>query len=279
MTHKKCTLSAIQMISTDDVEQNIETAERLIREVSEKSQASLILLPENFLCFSSKGYFDLASKAESYIDHFALLAKELEVSLILGSLPLAFRPDGSEIDNKLRTASIVINNKGELVARYDKRHLFDVDVADEQGAYRESNEFEAGSELVVSSLGDLHLGLSICYDLRFPVHFQNLRDKGANVLLVPAAFTEVTGEAHWETLLKARAIENQCYVVAANQGGDHSPTRSTWGHSMIIDPWGRVLASIDKGEGHCTARIDLPLVEELRQKMPVNEHRTKAVLR
>lgn len=268
--------SAIQMISTDDVEQNIRSAERLIRQVSEQDNASLVLLPENFLCFSAARYFDVARNIDAYIDHFAVLANELEVNLVLGSLPLPERPDGTILEGKLRTASIVIDQQGKVLARYDKRHLFDVDVTDGQGAYRESNEFEAGEAIVVASLGELNIGLSICYDLRFPSHYQKLRDSGANVLLVPAAFTHVTGQAHWETLLKARAIENQCYVIAANQGGDHSPRRSTWGHSMIIDPWGRVLTTLEKGEGFCSEAINFALIEELRQKMPVQAHRLKA---
>jgi nitrilase len=278
MTHEDIILSTVQMVSTDDIEQNLLTAEKLVRKAAISDGANLVLLPENFLCFSAKKYVELAKKSEDYVERFASLAQELGVDLVLGSLPFSYRPDGSMIEGKLRSASIAINHQGKVVARYDKRHLFDVKVADEQGEYFESNEFEPGQELVVAHLGESKVGLSICYDLRFPAHYQALRDLGAKILCIPAAFTYVTGQAHWETLLRARAIENQCYVVAANQGGIHSPERETWGHSMIIDPWGKILASVEKGEGYCSSSIDLSFVDDLRQKMPVQDHRKNAEL-
>jgi len=147
-----------------------------------------------------------------------------------------------------------------------------VDVADNHGRYRESETFSAGEApvLVDSPFGPL--GLSICYDLRFPELYRQLARAGVRVLLVPAAFTAVTGEAHWELLLRARAIENQCYVVAANQGGTHETGRQTWGHSMVIDPWGRVLASKESGRGTVLAKMELGLIDELKRTMPVLQH-------
>jgi nitrilase len=264
------------MVSSDDIDNNALSAEKLIRRAVSESGASLVLLPENFLCFSAKRYAYLANRIDRYIHSFASLAKELKVNLVLGSVPLSSRSDGSAMRGKLMTSSLVLDQQGRQVARYDKRHLFDVDVADSQGTYRESETFEPGQDIVTAELGKLKLGLSICYDLRFPIHYQSLRDRGANVLLVPAAFTAVTGKAHWEPLLRARAIENQCYVVASNQGGQHSSTRSTWGHSMIIDPWGEILSSLEMGEGYCSADFDLKFVESIRQSMPVQQHRNKA---
>ncbi|MGX9079570.1 nitrilase-related carbon-nitrogen hydrolase, partial [Klebsiella pneumoniae] len=148
---------------------------------------------------------------------------------------------------KPHACSLLIDDQGERVARYDKLHLFDVDVADNRGRYRESDDFAHGQRVVVADTPVGRLGLTVCYDLRFPELFAALREAGAELISVPAAFTAVTGEAHWEPLLRARAIENQCYVAAANQGGTHETGRQTWGHSMVIDPWGRVLACQPSG--------------------------------
>ncbi|MGL5091232.1 MAG: nitrilase-related carbon-nitrogen hydrolase, partial [Aeromonas sobria] len=155
---------------------------------------------------------------------------------------------------------------------YHKIHLFDVDVADNHGRYRESETFSPGQECVLVDSPFGPLGLSICYDLRFPELYRQLACAGARVLLVPAAFTAVTGEAHWEPLLRARAIENQCYVVAANQGGTHETGRQTWGHSMVIDPWGRVLACQPSGRATVLAQMDAGLIDELKRTMPVMKH-------
>jgi predicted amidohydrolase len=167
----------------------------------------------------------------------------------------------------------VFNPQGERVARYDKIHLFDVKVNDAQSQYSESLSYEAGSELACVEVGEWQLGLSVCYDLRFAELYRQLTALGAQLVTVPAAFTAVTGAAHWEPLLRARAIENQCYVVAAAQGGRHSETRETWGHSMIVDPWGKVLDCVATGEGIAIADIDLALVEDIRSRMPIQQQR------
>lgn len=275
MTHSIIKMAAIQMVSGSDFDANVLSSTRLI-ELAAKDGAKLVLLPENFLCFNAKLYADLAQSIELFIKHFSTLAKQLNIDLILGSVPLDYRRDGTRLASKLRSACLCIDSNGSLLARYDKRHLFDVDVSDAQGSYRESNEFEAGEWISVVNLSGLSVGLSICYDLRFPGHYQKLRDQGANVLVVPAAFTAVTGEAHWEVLLRARAIENQCYVVAANQGGQHSPNRATWGRSMIIDPWGKVITSAELGEGYCLADYDQDLITKIRRDIPVVAHRDKS---
>ena len=166
-------------------------------------------------------------------------------------------------------SSGVLNISG--LTQYDKIHLFDVIVNDEQSEYSESRSYEPGVDIVSVDTSVGNLGLSICYDMRFPELYRALFQRGAELVTVPAAFTKVTGEAHWESLLRARAIENQCYVIAAGQGGRHSQTRETWGHSMIIDPWGTVLAMVEEGEGVATAEINLEFVRNVRARMPIRE--------
>ena len=167
----------------------------------------------------------------------------------------------------------MFNAQGERVARYDKVHLFDVQVSDAQAQYSESLSYEAGSELACVEVEGCQVGLSVCYDLRFCELYRQLVTLGAQLITVPAAFTAVTGAAHWEPLLRARAIENQCYIVAAAQGGKHSETRETWGHSMIIDPWGVVLDCVNTGEGIAIADIDLARVDDIRLRMPIAQQR------
>jgi predicted amidohydrolase len=282
--------AVVQMISTASVETNLKAAGRLIDEAADAG-ASLVLLPENFAVLDGG---PLGQFAEIEGDSSALLqkflsgkAREHGIHLIAGTLPMKSRPlplttTVSELsvpapdliaDGRVRPASLVYDPRGELVARYDKMHLFDVEVDDPQARYMESRSFEPGDTVVSVQTPLGCVGLSICYDLRFPELYRRLLEKGAELLTVPSAFTRVTGEAHWEVLLRARAIENQCYVLAANQGGVHNATRETYGHSMIVDPWGRVLARVEKGEGVALASIDIAGLHELRRKMPVQTHR------
>jgi nitrilase len=163
----------------------------------------------------------------------------------------------------------VFNPKGEQIARYDKIHLFDVDVGDAHSRYRESERFAPGTDIVVVDTPFGNVGLSICFDVRFPEHYLALRNAGAEILLVPAAFTYTTGKAHWEVLLRARAIEQQCYVIAANQCGWHDDKRQTWGHSMVIDPWGDVMAQLNDTPGVVVVEIDLKGVAQRRAAMPL----------
>jgi len=263
-------VSAIQMESTDNIEQNINEALRLLKIAAVEQSSELIVFPENFLCFGKAQQYYLASNLSVYLSKFQSIAKDLSISLVLGSIPSLIREDGSKTDGRFRSASYVIDNQGNICCQYDKINLFDVDVDDAHGQYRESETFEAGSAIKVIDIQVAKLGLSICYDLRFPELFQSLRMAGANVLVIPAAFTKITGRAHWEVLLRARAIETQSYVVAANQVGVHSNQRETWGHSMIIDPWGEIIAEIEQGVGVCSAPLDFDKLNGVRASMPLH---------
>lgn len=279
----KYTVAVVQLVSTADVQRNLRKTEDVIAQAA-AAGAKLILLPENFAVLDGG---PLTQFAEREGDAAALLqgflieqAKSNRVFLVAGSMPLSTRPlrsgesEGEAVTNgRVRPASLVYDPAGEMIARYDKMHLFDVQVEDKQAQYSESESFEAGDQVVWADTPMGRIGLSICYDLRFPELYRRLSGGGAEVLTVPSAFTKVTGEAHWEVLLRARAIENQCYVLAANQGGVHNAKRETFGHSMIVDPWGRILAQVDKGEGFASAEIDLEALHALRAKMPVQSHR------
>ncbi len=280
---RKHTVAVVQLVSTEDVQRNLRATEALIGKAA-AAGAKLILLPENFAVLDGG---PLSQFAEREGDGTALLqgflreqAIRKQVFLVAGTMPMVTRPLRSgetEVqtinDGRVRPASLVYDPAGEVIARYDKMHLFDVQVEDKQAQYSESESFEAGDQVVWADTPMGRLGLSICYDLRFPELYRRLLGGGAEILTVPSAFTKVTGEAHWEVLLRARAIENQCYVLAANHGGVHNAKRETFGHSMIVDPWGRVLAQVDKGEGFACAQIDLDALHELRAKMPVQSHR------
>ncbi|MBL4584282.1 MAG: carbon-nitrogen hydrolase family protein, partial [Pseudomonadales bacterium] len=172
----------------------------------------------------------------------------------------------------VRAASFLYDDTGAEIARYDKIHLFDAQIADGQGSYRESDTFEPGDSAVCIETPLGNIGMSVCYDLRFPELYRVLFNAGAQLLTVPSAFTATTGKAHWEPLLRARAIENLSYVLASNQGGSHGPNRQTWGHSMIIDPWGKVLAEAGTEPCVIAAEIDLDLLNQHRADLPVGEH-------
>ena len=296
-------IAALQMVSTSSIEQNLSAAARLIASAAEAG-ATLVVLPEVFATLEglsplvdvgermreadafqkaqessgekgSQGSNQRDDEEASPLQHFlSSQAAQHSLTIVGGTIPMLSRPDGSLIeDGRVRASSLVFNPQGERVARYDKIHLFDVKVNDAQSQYSESLSYEAGSELACVEVGEWQLGLSVCYDLRFAELYRQLTALGAQLVTVPAAFTAVTGAAHWEPLLRARAIENQCYVVAAAQGGRHSETRETWGHSMIVDPWGKVLDCVATGEGIAIADIDLALVEDIRSRMPIQQQR------
>lgn len=264
-------LVAIQLNSSAEwLHNRREIAAQLARLPAERP--CLVLLPENFACLGSvSDYHALAEPlGQGPIQHqLASWAKEHGVWLVAGSLPIR---SGDPTEARVHTTSLLYDAEGRLQGHYHKLHLFDVQVADGHGSYRESASFVAGDEwrVVDSPLG--RLGLSICYDLRFPELYRRLRVAGAEILLVPAAFTRVTGEAHWLPLLRARAIENQCYVVAANQCGHHGGSRQTWGHSVIIDPWGVVLAEAADKPDLIQAKLERSLLEQIRADMPVMGH-------
>jgi len=285
-------IATLQMTSTADVNQNLAVAERLISQAAANG-AGLVLLPENFAVFSSKDMRNWAEKEQRlgvFTSFLSSMAKAYHVWIVGGTVPML--PEGDLIQSgmiqgsqgiesslqKVRTSTLVYDDQGGLRGRYDKIHLFDVSVSDGHGRYCESDVIESGVEPVVIESPFGRLGLSICYDVRFPELYAKLLSMGAEVLLVPSAFTWVTGRAHWEILLRARAIENQCYVVAANQGGEHSPNRRTWGHSMIIDPWGEVMGVSDEGESVLIKQCDLASVQKVRENMPVQQHKRFSVI-
>lgn len=274
--------AAIQMVSSDDVANNLDAAQRLIAEAADKG-AGLVVLPENFAVLDGgpqaryaevEGDFDAPLQGA-----LSRTARQYGICLVAGTMPLITRPvrDGQAVervpDGRVRPACLVFGPDGDIISRYDKIHLFDVEVSDKQSRYAESDSFEAGDDCVVAETAAGKIGLSICYDVRFPELYRRLVDDGAHIITVPAAFTQVTGQAHWEVLLRARAIENQCYIIGAGQGGVHNARRETFGHSMIVDPWGRVLALQERGEGVVMADLDFSMLAETRQKMPVLQHR------
>lgn len=261
--------AVVQMVSTASVHDNLQRAAALIgRAVADGAQ--LAVLPENFALLSSSK-LRACSQAEISSDgpirsFLAASARKYGIWLVGGSLPL---PTGTP---KVYAASFLLDAQGNERACYRKMHLFDVDVADAQGSYRESDTLAPGDEVVSVTTPFGKLGLSICYDLRFPELYRALFQQQVDIITVPSAFTEHTGQAHWQTLLQARAIENCCYVLAPNQGGRHSAKRVTWGHSMIVDPWGRVLAACEKGEGVAIADLNMDHLHDLRRRMPLRAH-------
>ena len=275
-------VAAVQMVSSADVVANIESARRLITEAAQAG-AGLVVLPENFAVLDGGPQ---ARFAESEGDYSASMQGMLStvaaaygIWVVAGTIPIITRPTvaGGESEQvgegRVRPASLVFSPQGVIAARYDKMHLFDVEVSDKQARYAESDSFEPGSQPVFVDTDAGRLGLSVCYDLRFPELYRYYLEQKVDMVTVPSAFTRVTGEAHWETLLRARAIENQFYVVAAAQGGVHNERRETFGHSMIVDPWGRVLDVLPRGEGIVIADLDRAAQEDIRQRMPVVRHR------
>ncbi len=272
-------VAAIQMVSTADIEANLEAASRLIARAAAEG-AELVLLPEVFAVLEAgpmRQYGEIEAEPDSLLQGFlSAQARDNNLIVVGGTIPLISRPGKSESgsddlveDGRVRPACLVYDCNGDQFARYDKIHLFDVMVDDEQSQYSESRSYEAGDEVVCVDTPIARLGLSICYDMRFPELYRELFRLGAEVVTVPAAFTKVTGAAHWEVLLRARAIENQCYIIAAGQGGRHSQSRETWGNSMIIDPWGSILARLGEGEGVALAEIDLDKLRDIRTRMPI----------
>ncbi|WP_111657327.1 carbon-nitrogen hydrolase family protein [Isoalcanivorax indicus] len=235
--------------------------------------ARLLVLPENFVCYGGP-YRDIAeADAGAWQAWLAEQARGLGVWLLAGTLPLPQRPDGSPVPGqRVRAASLLYQPDGQVAARYDKLHLFDASVPDAQGRYCESDLFEPGDALVCAPVDDITLGLAVCYDLRFAAQARALADRGATLLVYPSAFTALTGAAHWEVLLRARAIETGCYVLGVNQCGQHSARRASFGHSLLCDPWGEVLARLGEEPGVLCADIDPARVAEIRQRLPVHQH-------
>ncbi len=267
-------VAVIQLNSSDDVESNLQVIHDYLQS-AQQSGAELALLPENFawMGHDHKAHEIPEEFGDGLIQSFlSRSSKELGIWIIAGGLRLK-----SEASHKSTNSSLVYNAAGEQCCRYDKIHLFDADVASGE-SYRESDSFQAGKQIKLCETPVGTTGLSICYDLRFPRLFQALVNRGAKVITIPAAFAETTGEIHWQPLLQARAIENQVYILAAAQTGTHANNRQTHGHSMIIDPWGRVITNAGTQPGIIIAEIDITSVDDIRQKMPVSRHKCSDIV-
>ncbi len=266
-------IAGIQLCSTDDLDVNLDAAASGLRRARDQG-AHLAVLPENFACYGGD-YRGVAEARGAELESWlAEQARELGLAIIGGTLPLIRRPDGSEVPApRVRTACRVFDADGADLGRYDKLHLFDADVADRQGRYRESDVFEPGDTLTTVDVAGLRVGLAVCYDLRFPALARVLADRGADLLVYPSAFTEVTGAAHWTLLLRARAVETGCFVLGVDQTGHHGGRRQSHGHSLLANPWGEVEAALDDGTGVLSARVDLARQAEIRHRLPVHQHR------
>jgi len=262
-------VAALQMVSTPDVARNLQAAARLIAQVADAG-ARLALLPEYFGLMGRRDSdkFDIAeAPGDGPIQRFlSEQARQHQLWLLGGTLPL--RESGAAL---LRNSCLVFAPDGQLAARYDKMHLFAFDNGRER--YDEGRVLAPGTALVALQADALRVGLSVCYDLRFPELYRALMQPPCDLITVPSAFTFTTGQAHWELLLRARAVENQCYVLAAAQGGTHENGRRTWGHSLLIDPWGEVLAVRAEGEGVVLAEVDTERLVHVRMQLPALAHR------
>ncbi len=261
--------AVVQMTSGPDLEPNLERAAYWVGRAA-SAGAELVALPEMFAAIREEGEPGPNPAAQDLDGPVVRLLRDLAkthaIVLAGGSFPERI-PD----DTRVYNTSLVIDAQGEIVAHYRKIHLFDVDLPG--AVLRESAGVAPGAERVMATVGGISLGLSVCYDLRFPELYRELSERGANVLLVPAAFTVPTGRDHWEVLLRARAIENQAFVVAAGQFGEHNATRRSYGRSMIVDPWGTVLSTVPDGEGLGLAELDLERLAEIRRRLPALRHR------
>ena len=267
MNGRGITAAAIQMSSTPNKEENLQTAERLIREAV-AAGAELVALPELFSCHGlERVYRDNAEPVPGpTTNSLGALARELKVYVLGGSIL-----EGDAGSDRLYNTSTFFGPDGELSAVYRKIHLFDVKAPDRE--YLESRTVAPGSEVVTAKAGAATLGLSVCYDVRFPELYRLLALRGAEVLAVPAAFTLQTGKDHWELLLRARAVENQAFVIAPAQWGQKADGRWTYGRSMIVDPWGTVLAQCPDRDGHALATLDLDSLDRLREEFPALANR------
>ena len=265
--------AAVQLNSTEDKDRNLATADRLVREAASDG-AALVVLPEKFnVLGTTEHYREGAETLDGPTVGWArAIASELGIDLVAGSI--VERREGRD---KLSNTCVHVDAGGELKAVYRKIHMFDVEVGGQ--VYRESDSDEPGDEIVVSDVAGIPLGLSVCYDLRFPELYRILAVRGARVITIPAAFTKVTGQAHWELLIRARAVENQAFVVAADQTGTHPPDKESFGGSTIVDPWGEVLARAPDDECFVAADLDFDRQDEVREKLPSLANRVAGAYR
>ena len=265
-------MAAIQMVSGPSITENLATAAELLAQAAARG-ARLAVLPENFVLMGQRESDKLAvreTEGDGPIQAFlAEQAAQHRLWLVGGTIPLRVADD----DRRVHAACLLYDDQGRRVARYDKVHLFDVRVVGSAERYAESATIAPGDRYVIADTPLGRLGLAVCYDLRFPEQFRALVDRGMEILALPAAFTAPTGLAHWETLLRARAIENQCYVIASAQGGKHANGRETYGDSLIIDPWGVVLNRLSQGPGVVLAEFSRERLEDVRRQFPALHHR------
>ena len=271
MRHTQPKAAAIQMASGTNVNANLLTTEKLLEEAARQG-ARLAVLPENF-AFMGATCADALPFRERQGDgplqqFLSRIASRLGIWIVGGTIPL----EGDDA-SKWRASSLVFDSEGKEVARYDKQHLFDVTLVESNERFNESETIEPGDEVIVIDSPGGRLGLSVCYDLRVPELVRAMLDKGAEIISLPAAFTAVTGRAHWDILVRARAIENLAYVVAAAQGGFHIKGRETYGHSMLVDPWGSVLDQRERGNGFAIGTINRDFQQNTRRNFPCLEHR------
>jgi deaminated glutathione amidase len=264
--------AAIQLNSQPDSLKSIDMVKTAVREAVSRG-AEFLALPENFAFMGDEieKHRQAETIEEAVLKAIPELCRKYGITIMAGGYPVRAK------SGKVYNRAIIVNSDGEITARYDKIHLFDVDLSEDE-TYRESDTVEAGNpEPVVSGIQIrdevVQAALSICYDIRFPELYRRLAGLGAELVCIPAAFTRPTGNAHWETLLRARAIENSCYVIAPAQTGIHGEKRKTHGHSMIIDPWGRILADAGTKPGMALAKIDTGFIRDVRRKLPSLKHR------
>ena len=278
----KCRVTVVQMTSSHHVTTSLNHLDALICQV-EPSSVDAIFLPENFAALASSDVVSIGQSESTYFSKsegnspyqpeilpmICALARAKRTWVFAGTMPLAVRPDKTSIeDGRVRAASLVVDPAGNIVARYDKIHLFDVEVSDTTKVYRESSTFEPGDRPAVVTTPFATVGLSVCYDLRFPKHYLDLTKLGATVIAAPSAFTRPTGAAHFEALMRARAIENATFVIAACQSGDHDSGRQTYGHSMVVSPWGEVIDHLENEPGLLTLELDFTELETIRRQIP-----------
>ena len=264
-------VACIQMASGPNVSANLLEIERLISTAAAR-EAKLVVLPENFAIMGMSESDKVNIREQDghgpIQDFLAEQAAKYKIWIVGGTIPLV-----ASVDHKVRAACLVFDDRGKRVARYDKMHLFDVQLLDSEERYTESETIEADNQIVVIDTPCGRLGLAVCYDLRFPELFRKMLDAGMEVVALPSAFTAISGKAHWEVLVRARAIENLCYVLAAAQGGYHISGRETHGDAMIVDPWGVVLDRLPRGSGVVSAVVNRNRLESTRSHFPSIHHR------
>jgi predicted amidohydrolase len=255
-------LSLLQFTVGSNFDENFEKSKNLIQKCL-TFKPELILFPECFLYLSNLKKFSIKQNHKSII-YFQQFAKENNVNILLGSLPI-------EENNNVYNRSLVVDSNGSIISKYDKVHMFDVILKNKE-LYKESDTYKPGSTLETFIINDCKFGHSICYDLRFPKLYRHLAKIGSQVIVIPSAFTFTTGKSHWHTLIKARAIENGVFIVAPNQWGINNERRSTYGHSLVVNPWGEIIAEADDKEMVVNCEINLNEVEDIQKSIPVLKH-------